>query len=136
MIVDASVAFKWLVEEPDSNLALSWLRHDDLKAPAILLAEVGNAMAKRIRGRELKADGAPERLAQLEDMLTIVDGGAFAARALTVSLELGHSSYDCIYLALAEILDEQLLTADQVFVKKCQAGRWSGRVRPLALFDH
>ena len=135
MIVDASVAFKWLVEEPDSDIALSWLRHADLKAPPILLAEVGNTLSKRIRGGELKAGGAPERLARLGDMLVTVEGGMPVALALTMSLELIHSFYDCLYLALAETLDEQLLTADQVFVKKCEASRWSGRVRMLAYYD-
>lgn len=135
MIVDASVAFKWLVEEPDTDLALSWLRHDDLWAPSILVAEVGNALAKRIRGGELEAEGAPEKLARIEDMVTIIEGRMPVALALSMSLELMHSFYDCLYLALCEVRDEQLLTADQVFAKKCEASQWSGRVRLLERYD-
>jgi predicted nucleic acid-binding protein len=129
MIVDASVAFKWLVEEPDSEAAISWLVHDDLKAPAILLAEVGNALSKRIRGGEILADGAAEKLTQLTSMLTIVDEAGSIGRALEMSIALCHSFYDCVYLALAEAHQEELLTADQVFAQKCRASDWAGQVK-------
>jgi predicted nucleic acid-binding protein len=128
MIVDASVAFKWLVEEPDSEAAISWLAQDDLKAPAILLSEVGNALSKRIRGKELAAEGAGANLLRLTNMLAVADETGSIGRALELSVALSHSFYDCIYLALAEALDEKLLTADQVFAQKCEASGWAGRV--------
>jgi len=54
LVVDASVAVKWLFEEPDSERAEALLAsagEDGLKlvAPTILPAEVANALWKRMR---------------------------------------------------------------------------------------
>jgi predicted nucleic acid-binding protein len=130
MIIDASVAFKWLVEEPDSDIAISWLSHDSLKAPALIYAEAGNALAKRIRGHELKPGGAAENLQRLARMLTIVDEQPHIGRALDLAIALDHSHYDCLYLAVCEALGEQLLTADAKFAGKCAASEWSALVHP------
>jgi predicted nucleic acid-binding protein len=130
MIVDASVAFKWLVEEPDSDIAISWLSHDSLKAPAIVFSEAGNALAKRIRGRELVADGAAENLQRLGRMITVVDDRPHLGRALDMAVSLDHSYYDCLYLSISEALGEQLLTADAKFAAKCSASEWAELIHP------
>ena len=135
MIIDASVAFKWLVTEPGSDMAISWLDHEDLKAPSLLLAEVGNAVSKRIRGGQLLQAGAAGKLAQLEPIVTIAESQNAVGLALTMSIELSHSFYDCVYLAMAEDLGDQLITADAVFFKKCEASRWAETVRLLAPYD-
>jgi predicted nucleic acid-binding protein len=45
LVVDASVAAKWLVTEPLSDKALDVLgSSDELYAPDLLLAEVGNIL--------------------------------------------------------------------------------------------
>lgn len=130
MIVDASVAFKWLVEEADSDIAISWLAHDSLKAPSIVHVEAGNALAKRIRGGELVADGAAANMARLGRILEIVDSTPQLGRALDMAVTLGHSYYDCLYLAVSEALDEQLLTADAKFAAKCATSQWSSLLHP------
>ncbi|MEY4501691.1 MAG: hypothetical protein RIS52_1581 [Pseudomonadota bacterium] len=134
MIVDASVAFKWLVEEPDSDIAISWLSHDILKAPAIIYAEAGNALTKRIRGGELKAKGAAENLQRLVRMITTVDDQPFLGRALDMAVALDHSYYNCLYLALGEALGDQLLTADAKFAAKCAASEWSALLHPWQVY--
>ena len=119
MIVDASVAFKWLVEESDSEEAISWISADvSLAAPTLVLAEVGNALTKRIRRGELSADGASERFARLPNLLSLLDDAPFMARAFDLSIMLRHAFYDCLYLAAAEALDDRLLTANTVFADK------------------
>jgi predicted nucleic acid-binding protein len=130
MIIDASVAFKWLVEEPDSDIAISWLSHDSLQAPTLICAEAGHALAKRIRGRELKPGGAAENLQRLTRMLTVVDEQPHIGRALEMAVALDHSYYDCLYLAVAEALGDQLLTADARFAVKCAASEWSALLHP------
>jgi predicted nucleic acid-binding protein len=130
MIIDASVAFKWLVEEPDSYVAISWLSLDGLKAPPIIYAEAGNALAKRIRGHELKADGAADNLLRLARMLSIIDDQPHLGRALDMAIALDHSFYDCLYLAIGEALGEQLLTADTKFAAKCATSEWAALVHP------
>ena len=72
MVIDASVAFKWLVEEDDSALAIGLLGHEDLLAPGLILAEVGNALWKRIlRGEMNDPVGAAEMLGRLPEMLRL-----------------------------------------------------------------
>ena len=131
MIIDASVAFKWLVKEPDSAVAISWLDHDNLSAPALVHSEVGNALGKRIRRGEILADNAGENLQRLEQLLTIIDERPHMARALEMSLSLNHAFYDCVYLAMAESLGDELLTADDRFVQKVMASIWMPRIRAL-----
>ena len=55
LIVDASVAVKWFVEEPDSDRARQLeFADEDLIAPDLALAEVGNALWKKAVRREFK----------------------------------------------------------------------------------
>jgi predicted nucleic acid-binding protein len=119
MIVDASVAFKWIVAEDDSERAIAWIDAAELKAPHLLLAEVGNALGKRIRrGQFASPDGAGEQLGRLAQIVTIVDETPFISRSLELALALDHSFYDCVYAAMAEARNEALLTADSVFAAK------------------
>lgn len=124
MIVDASVAFKWIVAENDSESAIAWIGRQPLQAPYLVYAEVGNALGKRIRRGELTdAEGAGLRLGRLGEVLTIVDETPVMERALSLSVALNHSFYDCVYAALAERLDERLLTADAVFAAKLRVAK-------------
>ena len=56
LVVDASVAVKWLVEEEDSEAADRLLeqRHE-LFAPRLMASEVGNALWRKVRMGELRA---------------------------------------------------------------------------------
>ena len=119
MVIDASVAFKWLVREHDSDAAIAWIAAGvPLCAPMLVIAETGNAMTKRIRRGELDNGGADAQFARLAGLLTLVDDAPFAARAFDLSIELRHAFYDCVYLAVSEGLGEPLLTADASFAGK------------------
>lgn len=119
MIVDASVAFKWLIHEADSDEAIAWIGSGQrLVAPNLIIAEVGHALTKRIRRGELDSDGASANFARLPWLLELIDDTAFATRAFDLSVTLRHSFYDCIYLAAAEASGDKLLTADAVLAEK------------------
>ena len=47
VVIDASVALKWVFDEPDSEAAEA-LRNEELIAPALWLAEAGNALWRRL----------------------------------------------------------------------------------------
>ena len=65
-VVDASVAVKWLVPEIHTQEAEQLLDPTHvLLAPDLLYAEVGNALWKRVRRRELRAEEARLVLAAL-----------------------------------------------------------------------
>ena len=118
MIIDGSVAFKWLIDEPGSEAAVGWIGRTSLLAPKLAISEVGNALSKRVRRGEIDGARAGEMLSKLGSILDYVDESPHMERALVLSIELNHSIYDCVYLALAEELSEKLLTADRKFVAK------------------
>lgn len=132
MIIDASVAVKWLIEEPDSGTALALLGTDDLAAPALIHAEVGNAIYKKRKLGEFTDDeGLGTLPAQLASIIRTIDEVPMMSRALELALELDHPVYDCVYLAVAEALGDDLITADTRFLKKLAQRNYKGRVRAL-----
>jgi predicted nucleic acid-binding protein len=132
-VVDASVAAKWLIDEPDSDLADRLLddAHEFL-APELMIPEVLSAAWKRCRLGEI-AD------AQLADVAIRVTEGvvsfrplrALAPRAAAIARELDHPVYDCFYLALAEAEDAPLVTADRRLLAVVRGTPWAQRVTPL-----
>ena len=131
MIIDASVVFKWLVVEPDSQAAIDWIGRSSLTAPNLILVEVANALWKRTLRGELLGEGGAEQLAGLPNLVRIIEETAFVPDALELAIELSHPIYDCIYLATAHALDEELLTADGKFIRALEGTRHRDRVRAL-----
>lgn len=135
IVVDASVAVKWLVAEADEDAAEQLLLSDDeLAAPLLLRVEVTAAIARKARFQEITVDDAS---AAIELWSSILGGSDISLMAedddlhgaLKLSLELNHPLQDCIYLALAKRLDAPLVTADHRFAAK--ARRRYPRVRVL-----
>jgi hypothetical protein len=52
LVIDASIAIKWVIEEEGTNEALA-LRNQALAAPDLLIAECANILWKKVRRREL-----------------------------------------------------------------------------------
>ena len=133
MIIDASVAVKWLVDEEDSAAANALLGRIDLVAPTLIHAEVGNAIWKKKRRGELADDPElpllPELLASI---LQTIDESSVMERALRLALALDHPIYDCVYLALAETLEQELVTADGRFLSRLSSYGGRAIVRKLA----
>jgi predicted nucleic acid-binding protein len=135
-VVDASVAFKWLIpdsSEDDVSAAKSLLfEHLEGRAkiivPALLYYEVGNILLFG-RSRPSLQQGI-EVLAYLYAIP--LDVAPLTAVSADVTLRLaslrGLSFYDATYLALAEMSDCPLITADRRLAKRARA---TGRVRLL-----
>lgn len=132
MIVDASVALKWLVVEDDSARALELLAGLEVAAPTLIHAEVGNAIWKKRRRGELGNDPElatlPEQLAAI---ITTIDETPMMARALAIAAALDHPIYDCVYLAVAEAMDQPLVTADRRFIARLEGSALAARVSGL-----
>lgn len=116
LVVDASVAVKWLVKEDGSDRAEA-LKAEDLHAPSLIRIEVANVLrtlatsgrledAEALQALDLFLD-APVRLYEPTD--------ALMRGALAFALRLEHPIYDCLYLALAVELGTRLVTADRRF---------------------
>ena len=118
LVIDASVALKWLVEESGSEAALA-LQGRDLAAPALLRIEAANVLRTMV-ARGVAARGQVLdllRLLQSAPVMIVDSDDALEGRALELAIELGHPVYDCVYLALAERLGRILVTADGRFLK-------------------
>lgn len=119
LIVDTSVALKWVVAEDGSDRAAAFLG-GDLVAPELLLSELGNALWKKVRKREIDVMQATAAFAEIAAWLPIVTTIPVSSRGLEIALTLGHPVYDCLYLALAEATGWKILTADQRLLANCQ----------------
>jgi predicted nucleic acid-binding protein len=113
LVIDASVAIKWVVDERGTPEALSLLKHR-LFAPDLLVAECANVLWKKTRRNELRVEEArfAARLLQRADV-ELVPMRPLLEPATKLAIALDHPAYDCTYLALAESLSCDLVTADQ-----------------------
>lgn len=120
IVIDASVAVKWLVREPNHELALDvvdlpWERI----APDLLLPEVTNVLRKKLKNNEITSGQVTAGLLAIETAISrFVPSSELASDAVILSGELDHSAYDCYYLACA-LGKGILVTADKRFVNKC-----------------
>ena len=118
LVVDASVAVKWLVEEEYSDAADRLLegRHE-LFAPRLMASEVANVLWRKARMGEIERSRAGALAAAISEMAVnwTADEG-ICPDAVRLSLALDHPVYDCLYLALAHRIGATLVTADARFV--------------------
>lgn len=137
VVVDASLAVMWAVPESNSERALAlasrWAEEGTrLLAPCLLLAEVTNALHKRIIRRDLDHSTAQAALRiVLGFAIEIREEPGLSARALELAHRLGRpTTYDCHYLALAERHRCELWTNDQRFFNAVKSTmpfvRWIG----------
>lgn len=114
-IVDASVAAKWLVEEDYSSAALSILdKNVQLHAPDFLLLEMDSIITKWIRrGAVNLREGNDLRGALRQYPVHIHSFASFLDPAFEIASQMGQSIYDCLYVALADILNGKMVTADR-----------------------
>ena len=133
LAVDASVAFKWFVPESGDDEALALLDGSDpLWAPDLVLVEIGNALVGRLRPLENGFDVATTAFDRLGILYArLFPTAEFARRALELSFELSHPIYDCVYLALVERENIELLTADERFIRAVAGTEHGRRVRAL-----
>jgi predicted nucleic acid-binding protein len=137
IVVDASVAVKWVIAEEHSALAEA-LMGRQMIAPALLLIECGNALLRRARMGDLPADTVAGKVAALRIApVRLVSVEQHLEAAITLATHLRHSLYDCLYLALALVERVQLITADQRFVTRVRRdGRLAGSVTLLTETAH
>lgn len=131
-MVDASVAIKWVVEEPGTAEALALRRHR-LCAPDLLVAECANILWKKVRRGELveaEALLAARLLERAEVELVPMRRTLEAATRLAVLLE--HPAYDCLYLALAQTGGHAFVTADERLCARVRERGVPMQVLPLA----
>jgi predicted nucleic acid-binding protein len=131
LVIDASIAFKWVGEEDGTEAALR--KKAQLIAPDLLIAECANILWKKVHRNELSKSEAliAAHLLQRANV-DILATRNLLETATGLAIELGHPAYDCIYLALAIQSDCRFGTADKAFVRKIGPACLAGRVVALA----
>ena len=117
LVVDSSVAVKWFVSEGeagvDEALALKEQHATGariLAAPSHVILEVLNALRSRGLGQSELEDAANRLLGTHLDLAPVE---TLAYRAAAISTQHGLTVYDAAFVALAESLDAELVTADR-----------------------
>ena len=121
IVVDASVALKWAVEEPGRAEALQVLALDqELIAPELIFAELANALRKKVKFGEVTSEQAVRAIHGVGTTLArVISAAELWPDALELARDLDHSAYDCFYLAAA-IRGGMLVSADERFLRKCE----------------
>lgn len=124
LVVDASIAVKWVVEEEGTAPALTLRQRAKLVAPELLVAECANILWKKVQRRELSKDEAllAARLLQGAE-IELSPTRSLLEAATRLAVELDHPAYDCLYLALAIEKDCRFVTADERFLRRLGQGR-------------
>ncbi|MFQ5875541.1 MAG: type II toxin-antitoxin system VapC family toxin, partial [Dehalococcoidia bacterium] len=124
VVVDASLAVKWLVNEVHTEkafaLARSWAQSDvQPVAPYLMPVEVSNALHRRVVRGDVSLEAATRLLDGLLDAgIELREPAGLHRRAIELAAQLRHdAAYDAHYLALAESLDCELWTADEQFYR-------------------
>jgi predicted nucleic acid-binding protein len=132
LVVDASIAAKWVVQESGTSEALA-LRKHALLAPDLLVAECANIFWKKTVRGEMTPEEASAAAALLERAdIELAPMRTLMAPATTWAIRLNHAAYDCVYLALAEREGVAFATADLSFVAKVRQAGATPSVMSLA----
>ncbi len=122
VVVDASIAVKWVLNEPDSSAAVAlltdWTDGEGIKvlAPGLLLYEVTNTFHRHIRKGDITFDDVKQGLTEI--IFEVIDfkfsrNASLNIRAMEIAQQFGlPAAYDAHYLAFAEYSGCELWTAD------------------------
>ena len=120
VVVDASVCAKWLFAEEHQAQALRLLvLGRRFHGPDLLVAEIGSITWKKCIRGSITPHQAELVLATFRNApIDLTPTFELARGTLAIGLDLRQSFYDCLYLALAQREQAQLVTADQRLRRK------------------
>jgi predicted nucleic acid-binding protein len=137
IVVDASVAAKWILAEDYSEQAaalftMAGSRNEPISAPPLLRFEVTNIIRRRIPIDGLTLEQADQLLQQfLAYPIDLVAPLELHRRALALAAALAlTAAYDAHYLALAAMLECDFWTADERLINSLHGAlpfvKWIG----------
>lgn len=132
IVVDTSVAIKWVVAEERRAearmvLASGWILH----APDLMLLEAANTLRRKVRGKLISTEQSAEGFDLIRQSVTILTMRDQIDETMALAIELDHSVYDCCFLACALWSGSLFITDDVVFARKCQDRGYSENVLVL-----
>ena len=125
-VLDASIALSWVLPRLHSVKART-LRDDylngthDLIAPDVFPAETANALTKSERQKTIAVgDAATLHLKILKACPNLHSYVPLMQRAIDISSQTRTAFYDCLYVALAEQEQCEVVTVDDKFINSVQ----------------
>lgn len=116
-VVDASIALKWVLDEPASPWARALPKSVKLIAPALVWTECANGLWRLARATPALDAGHAFSIVATVPLEVAETGPQLQAQALRLGCDLDHPIYDCLYLALALDRGAALATADLRFLR-------------------
>lgn len=119
LVVDCSVAAKWVLDEPGHADAVDLLRQERsgeiaLIAPDLLLAEFASLIAKRVRRRSMQSNEAKNAFQLMKGSAPILfETRTLLDWAFDLAVATQMSVWDCVCIALATLYDCAMITADR-----------------------
>ena len=120
IVVDASVAVAWLLEdedEPDTVAPLRALMARETFVPQLWHVEIRNALLSAERRGRITPDQVAERLADLKTLSIRTDQEPDFDATLELARDHRLTFYDALYLELAIRRDASLATLDNALAK-------------------
>lgn len=118
VIIDASVALKWVLDEDESDAAERLQLEETLATPDFLIVECANVLRTKARRGQLSPADARGALAAIRAApIQLFMASEYAVAAQVLALEIDQTVYDCLYLAVALAQRAILVTADRVFAE-------------------
>lgn len=143
VVVDASVALKWALDDEDSVEQALALRDDAIDghlqmiAPTLWVYELANGLTSAVRRNRLSHSAGERELKQLLGLgVRMVD--PLPSSTYSLASRLGISAYDAAYAALAQALNATLFTGDGPLLKATAQSlgtRWVGDYQRLPVDD-
>jgi len=118
-VVDTSIIVALMLDEPNAEAIDQWLGSvRDLHAPDILAVEVANALIGAQRRGRLDENGVRRAFEELADIPIVLHAcEPHLPRALDMCLQYRRRPYDALFLALAEHLEDPVVTGDLALVR-------------------
>lgn len=121
LVVDASVALKWVLPEPDKHLADALLHMEPhLAVPDFWLNEAANVLWREVRRRIFAPSEARDALGMLHTLVEPTPTADLHLHdvALQLGIALNQSTYDTLYIAFAFAIGASaVVVADAPFAR-------------------
>ncbi len=138
IVVDASLAVKWVIDETDSPAALALLAREweNFTGPDLLGIEVASAVSRRANLGDITGSDALLAMSKWVELVQSIavrlepTSPQHLLAAVQLAVELRHPLKDCLYIVMAIETEAVLASCDRRLLEK--AGRVHGPVAHLA----